>query len=183
MTYTLNFYKKTNKNAKRNLMSTLELRDVLDGISEACSMIVYFYIWNLTWINLWRIEEITNANKIGEFIIIIIYWRFMESCAALRWFYTRIWLFPVFTVLYLQQSICFDVLLCIYTCCTSFMCAAFVNFSEVLYCVFYSACFHTISLCAFVFRNLPSLLLFLTDRRPPGLLPAHSLVEGTFPTP
>ena len=32
------------KQAERNLMSTLQFRDVLDGISEACSMVVYFYI-------------------------------------------------------------------------------------------------------------------------------------------
>ena len=32
------------KKAKRNLLSTIEIRDVLDGISETCSMIVYFYI-------------------------------------------------------------------------------------------------------------------------------------------
>ena len=48
------------KQAERNLMSTLHFRDVLDGISEACSMVVYFYIWNLTWINIWRIEETTK---------------------------------------------------------------------------------------------------------------------------
>ena len=41
-------------------MSTLDIREVLDGISEACSMIVYFYIWNLTWINIGRIEETTK---------------------------------------------------------------------------------------------------------------------------
>ena len=50
------FVKKKHQ-AKRNLMSALEIRNVLDGISEACSVIVYFYIWNLTWINIWRIEE------------------------------------------------------------------------------------------------------------------------------
>ena len=32
------------KKAKRNLLSTVEIWDVLDGISETCSMIVYFYI-------------------------------------------------------------------------------------------------------------------------------------------
>ena len=42
MIYTLNFYKQKTKNkkkkeekqAKRNLMSTLDIRDVLDGITE-----------------------------------------------------------------------------------------------------------------------------------------------------
>ena len=63
MIYTLTFLFKNNKKrkqAKRNLMSTLEIRDVLDGISETCSMKVYFYIWTLTWINIWRIEETTK---------------------------------------------------------------------------------------------------------------------------
>ena len=35
---------------------------------------------------------------------------------------------------------------------------------------------NTISLYAFIFRTLPSLLLLLTDRRPFGLLPTHILV-------
>ena len=48
------------KQVKRNLMSTVDIRDVLVGISEACSIIVYLYIWNLTWINIWRIEETTK---------------------------------------------------------------------------------------------------------------------------
>ena len=48
-------------------MSTLAFRDVPDGISEARSMIVYFYIWNLTWINIWRIEDTIVI------IVIIIY--------------------------------------------------------------------------------------------------------------
>ena len=56
--------------------------------------------------------------------------------------------------------------LCMYTCSTSLLYAAFIDFSEVLSCVCYSACFHTISLYAFVFRTLPSLLLVLTGRRP-----------------
>ena len=43
----IGFYTKK-KQAKRNLMSTQDIRHVLDGISEVCSMIVYFYIWNLT---------------------------------------------------------------------------------------------------------------------------------------
>ena len=55
------------KQAKRNLMSALAFRDVPDGISEARSMIVCFYIWNLTWINIWRIEETIVI------IVIIIY--------------------------------------------------------------------------------------------------------------
>ena len=49
MIYTLNFYEKQTKKqtkrknqAKRNLMSILDIRDVLDGISEVCSMIVIF---------------------------------------------------------------------------------------------------------------------------------------------
>ena len=36
---------KKKKQAKRNLMSTLDTRDVLNGISEARLMKVYFYIW------------------------------------------------------------------------------------------------------------------------------------------
>ena len=53
------------KKAKRNLLSKLHIWDVLDGISEACSMIVFFYIyiWNLTRINIWRIEETTKYRK------------------------------------------------------------------------------------------------------------------------
>ena len=44
----IGFLYKKKKQAKRNLMSTQDIRHVLDGISEVCSMIVYFYIWNLT---------------------------------------------------------------------------------------------------------------------------------------
>ena len=58
--------KQTNKQkngAKRDLMSTLDFRDVLDGNSETCSMKSYFYICNLTWINICRIEETTGIAK------------------------------------------------------------------------------------------------------------------------
>ena len=41
-------------------MSTLDIRDVLDGISQARSMKVYLYIWNLTRISICGIEETTK---------------------------------------------------------------------------------------------------------------------------
>ena len=92
--------KKRRKNqAKKNLMSTLDTRDELDRISEACSMIVYFYIWNLTWINIWRIKETTKyCEKLGDLLLLLllfIYWRSVGSSAALRWFCTQIWIFTV----------------------------------------------------------------------------------------
>ena len=67
------FIKKEKKQAKRNLMSTLEIRDVLDGISKACSMIVYFYIWTLTWINIWRIEETTKyCENLRDLLLLLL---------------------------------------------------------------------------------------------------------------
>ena len=79
MIYTLNFYKKKtttkNKNqAKRNLMSTLDIRDVFDGISEACSMIVYFLYLEFDmnkYLKNWGNYEVLRI-KLGGFIIIII---------------------------------------------------------------------------------------------------------------
>ena len=44
MIHTLIFYTKKKKQAKRNLMSTLDIRDVRDGISEAYSMSLFFYL-------------------------------------------------------------------------------------------------------------------------------------------
>ena len=84
--YTLNFFIKKKRKKKRNLMSTLEIRDVLDGISKACSMIVYFYIWTLTWINIWRIEETTkyceNLRDLLLLLLLFIYWHLWDP--ALR---------------------------------------------------------------------------------------------------
>ena len=71
----------TTKNKRRNLMSTLEFRDVLDGISEACSMIVYFlHIWNLTWINIWRIEETTKYCESNWKNLLLPFFLYMEAC-------------------------------------------------------------------------------------------------------
>ena len=42
---------------------------------------------------------------------------------------------------------------------------------------------NTISLYAYIFRTLPSLLLLLTDRRPFGLLPTHILAVGRARSP
>ena len=107
MIYTLNFFIKKKKKNRRNLMSTLEIRDVLDGISKACSMIVYFYIWNLTWINIWRIEETT---KYCEWNWGIYYHCYYYLFIGALWdpalccddFIREVWLFPVLTVSYLQ---------------------------------------------------------------------------------
>ena len=57
--------KQTNKKTerKRDLMSTLDFWDVLDGNFKACSIKAYFYICNLTWINICRIEETTGIAK------------------------------------------------------------------------------------------------------------------------
>ena len=93
------------KKAKRNLMSTLDIREVVDGISEAHSMIVYFYIWNLTWINIWRIVKTTkyceSSSGICYLLLSLFYWGFMGPCIVLRWFCMRIWIFSVLTISYL----------------------------------------------------------------------------------
>ena len=119
--------------------------------------------------------------KLGDLLLLLllfIYWRFMGSCTTLQWFYTQICFFPVLTVSYIHQPVCFDVILCIYTYSTSLLCAAFIIFSGVLSYVCYSACFNTITLYA-----LFSLLFLLTDGRSSGLLLTHSLAGGTLPTP
>ena len=64
-----------------------------------------------------------------------------------------------------------------------FLYAAFINYSEVHFCVCYSACFHTINFYAFVFRTLPSLLLLLIDRRPPWSSAYPLSGGGTLPMP
>ena len=68
-------------------MSTLQFRDVFDGISKACSMIAYFYIWNLTWINIRRIEETTKycESNWGDllFIVTIFFYLWKLPCAAM----------------------------------------------------------------------------------------------------
>ena len=43
--------------------------------------------------------------KLGYLLLLLllfIYWRFMRSCAMLRWFCMQIWIFTVLTVSYLQ---------------------------------------------------------------------------------
>ena len=168
------------KQTKRNLMSTLHIRDVLDGTSKECSMILYFYIWNLTWINISRIEETTKyCQVLGDLLLLLlsfIYWCFMGSRAALRWFCTRI---CIFTVLFRTYYSHFVLMYILSLCCMPHL----INFSEVPSCVCSSACFHTITLDAFAFRALSSLLLLLTNRWPAGFLPAHSLVRDTLPKP
>ena len=46
--YTFNFYKKKQKKkGKRNVMSTLDIQDVLDGIPELFSMIIFIFgLWH-----------------------------------------------------------------------------------------------------------------------------------------
>ena len=107
--YTLNFLLKKNK--RRNLMSTLEFRDVLDGIFEACSMIIImalFFIYLKFVINkylkTWGNYKVLRI-KLGYLLLLLllfIYWRFKGSCAVLRWFCMHIWIFTVLTVSYLQ---------------------------------------------------------------------------------
>ena len=66
------------------------------------------YIWNLTWINIWRVEETTKYCEVLRdllFLLLFIYWRFMGSCAALRWFCTRIWIFTVLFHTYYSQFV------------------------------------------------------------------------------
>ena len=88
----------------------------------------------------------------------------MGSWTALQWFCTRIWIFTVlFHAYYSQFVLMFFVHVYMFYL---FAVCRIIDFSEVLSCVCYSACFHTISLYAFVFRTLPSLLLVLTGRRP-----------------
>ena len=144
-------------------MSTLDIREVLDGISEACSMIVYFYIWNLTWINIGRIEETTKYCEWNWGICYYCYYYFFIDalwdpalhCSDFVCEFELLLYWPFHTYsLYIYIYIFYLFVLCR------------INFSVVLCCVCYSACFHTISLYAFVFRNLPFLLLLLTDRRP-----------------
>ena len=169
-------------------MSTLAFRDVLDRISEACSMIVYFHIWSLTWMNIWTIEETTKYCKWNwglcyyhfYYLFIDALWDPALRCDGFVCEFSIFLYWPFHTYSSQFVLMCF---LCIYTYSTSLLYTAFINFSEVLSCVCYSACFHTISLYAFVFRKVPSLLLLLTDRRPPGLLSAHSLVGGMLPSP
>ena len=61
----------TTKQVKRNLMSTLEFRDVLDGISEACSMIFLYLEFDMNkYLKNWGSYEV--LRKIGGFIIIVI---------------------------------------------------------------------------------------------------------------
>ena len=70
MIYNLTFYFKK-KQAKRNLMSTLEFRDVLDGISEACSMIFLYLEFDMNkYLKNWGSYEV--LRKIGGFIIIVV---------------------------------------------------------------------------------------------------------------
>ena len=96
-------------------MSTLEIRDVLDGISEVCSMIVYFQIWPLTWTNIWRIEETaTFVNEIGGIYCYHYLYLWKLPCAAM-------FLFAIFEFrciecfAYALASLVFNIFLCLYT--------------------------------------------------------------------
>ena len=103
--------KKTTNKHRRNLMSTLEFRDLLDGISEACSMIVYFYLWNLTWINIWRNYEVLRL-ELGKFIVTIFFYLWRLPCAA-------VFLFPILEFRYIEcfaytsASLIFNIFLCL----------------------------------------------------------------------
>ena len=122
-------------------------------------------------------------RKIGGFIIIVIIICLFAlygilGCAAMI-LYANL---DFYCIDYFIPTVA-NFFLCIDTYSTSLLCVAFVNFSEVLSSVCYSACFHTVSLYAFVFRTLPSCLLLLTDRRSPGVLLAHSLAGSALSTP
>ena len=105
----IEFLYKKKKKAKRNLLSKLGIWDMLDGISEACSMIVFFLYIYLEfdmnkYLKNWGNYEVLQM-KLGDLLLLLllfIYWRFMGSCVVLRWFCMRIWIFTVLTVSYLQ---------------------------------------------------------------------------------
>ena len=120
LTYTLDFYLKKSEQ-KRDLISTLDLWDVLDGISEGCSMIVYFYIWNLSWVNIFGIEETTKyCEKIGG-IYYYYYFLFMEASLCCDVFLCNfgISLYRLFCICINQ--FCFSVTFHVCTCTPAFL--------------------------------------------------------------
>ena len=80
-------------------------------ISETCSMIVYFYIWNLTWINIWRNYEVLRL-ELGKFIVTIFFYLWRLPCAA-------VFLFPILEFRYIEcfayasASLIFNIFLCL----------------------------------------------------------------------
>ena len=182
MIYTLNLYTKKPQNKtsenKFNVNTTYPRRSRWD-FQRVLDDTLFLHL-ELTWITISRIEETKKyCQVLGDLLLLLlsfIYWRFMGSCAALRWFCTRI---CIFTVLFRTYSSHFVLMYILSLCCMPHL----INFSEVLSCVCSSACFHTITLDAFAFRALSSLLLLLTNRWPAGFLPAHSLVGDTLPKP
>ena len=103
--YTLNFLlKKKNASQKKFDVNTRVPRHARWDFWAVLDDSLFLYL-ELD-INIWKIEETTkHCEELGDLLLLLllfIYWRFMGSCATLRWFYSRIWLFPVLTVSYLQ---------------------------------------------------------------------------------
>ena len=106
MIYTLNFFiKKKEKKQKKFDVNTRDPRRARWDFQGVLDDSIFLYLdfdmnkYLKNWGNykvLWKFE--------GFIIIVIIIYllAFMGSCAALRWFYAQIWLFPVLTVSYLQ---------------------------------------------------------------------------------
>ena len=106
MIHTLNFYKKGKKTSQKKFdVNTRDPRRARWDFQGVLDDSIFLYLdfdmnkYLKNWGNykvLWKFE--------GFIIIVIIIYllAFMGSCAALRWFYAQIWLFPVLTVSYLQ---------------------------------------------------------------------------------
>ena len=103
--YTLIFFIKKNRKQKKFDVNTRDPRRARWDFQGVLDDSIFLYLdfdmnkYLKNWGNykvLWKFE--------GFIIIVIIIYllAFMGSCAALRWFYAQIWLFPVLTVSYLQ---------------------------------------------------------------------------------
>ena len=149
------FKQKKKKREKKFIVNTRYLRRgrwYFRGVLND-SFFLYIYIWNFSWINIWRIEETTKYCKWNwgicyycyYYLFIDALWDPALCCDdfVCEFEFLLYWLLHTYNSQFVLM--CF---LCTYTYSTSLMYAAFINFSEVFSCVCYSACFHTISLYA-----------------------------------
>ena len=96
------------------MISILEIQDVLNRISETCSMKVYFYIWNLTWIAIWRIEITIKYCEwnFGDLLLPFFYlWKL--PCAAM-FLFAILEFCCIERFAYALPSLVFNIFLCLY---------------------------------------------------------------------
>ena len=104
--YTLNFLLKKKQEKKFDVNTRVPRRARWDfrGVLNDSLFFIYLKFVINKYLKNWGNYKVLRM-KLGYLLLLLllfIYWRFMRSCAMLRWFCMQIWIFTVLTVSYLQ---------------------------------------------------------------------------------